>query len=230
MALQEILLERAVRHHLPSAFATLLERVKEFEVGKVLVLHKKPHFWRRHHQLDFTSLSLTALLNESEDLHVRTQSSVEFTNDTVSSKNIVTLNVDADAELGKHCLCILGKVKGKKKSLVNMHVDFGTVEHVVSDLFHALSARQWTVDASNPVVRDALQKGMEMYVISSVYQASKVDIKVRNCQCASLPQNSKHHFKNYVLSLQTLTFLIACLCKLLCSYFPIVVAIADTCR
>ena len=187
MALQQTAFERAVRHQLPSAFAASLERVDEFEVGKVLVLHRKPRFWRLHRwqALDFTGLHLTALL---EDLDVRTQSRVGLTSDTDTTEKTFRLNLGADAELKMQSLEILGKLTGKGSLLFDMCFDFGKVEHIVGDVFQALSGRQWTVDAKHPVVRDALRKGKEMYVISSVYQASKIDVKVCNCHVLSYYQ------------------------------------------
>ncbi|XP_019857900.1 PREDICTED: uncharacterized protein LOC100633190 [Amphimedon queenslandica] len=39
--------ERAVKHHLPTAFISYLERIDEFQLGQVLTYHSKPHWWKR---------------------------------------------------------------------------------------------------------------------------------------------------------------------------------------
>ena len=61
----QVIYEKAVRHHLPSAFVTSLERTDEFVIGAVLVRHHK-HHWYHDNSLDFTSIPLQCLLSKSE--------------------------------------------------------------------------------------------------------------------------------------------------------------------
>lgn len=62
----QVVFERAILHHVEHAFVPLLERVDEFDIGKVLVLHEKPHWYRLwgRKELDFSSLPLKRLLVE----------------------------------------------------------------------------------------------------------------------------------------------------------------------
>lgn len=66
----QVVFERAIVHHVEHAFVPLLDRVDEFDLGKVLVLHEKPHwykFWGKK-ELDFSSLPLKSLLVEVRKL------------------------------------------------------------------------------------------------------------------------------------------------------------------
>ena len=173
--------ERAVRHHLPSAFVTLLERVDEFAVGKVLVLHKKPHVFR-HRELDFTSLPLSALISEAQSggnaLNFQTESKKLFDYSSDASNRVIKLDLDLDAELKTAWGNIGGDVKGGGTKFVHLLVDFGSIHHIISDLYQTLSSQRWTVNTGHVVVKDALAKGKEMYVITSVYQADKAVVRV----------------------------------------------------
>lgn len=173
--------ERAVRHHLPSAFVSLLERVDEFDVGKVLVLHKKPHFWREK-KLDFTSLHISALLKEVQGegkaLDIHTESKKLFDQSSDASNRLVKLDLGLDAELKTSWANLGGDVKGGGTKVVHLFVDFGSIYHIVSDLPETLSSRQWTANTGHAVVKDALAKGKEMFVITSAYQAQKAFVRV----------------------------------------------------
>ena len=176
-ALQQVVLDRAVKHHLPSAFASPLERVDEFEIGKILLHHKKPRFWR-HKELDFTSLPLHSLLADSKDFKFERQTTIEFTSDSDKSQRVVNVDLDVDAEVKTHWLDIGGSIGGGEKKTLNLSIDFGKVDHITSDMFQVLSSKKWSVDLNHILVKDAMDRGMEMFIITSVYQASKVDIKV----------------------------------------------------
>ena len=148
----------------------------EFEIGKVLVLHNKRHWWRPHPSLDFTSLPLKILLKRP--LHVTRQSQLEFTAATLTSHNAVAVTLGVTGGLKKDLLSVVGQAKGKHASELTFVVDFGKIEHVVGNFFAGLYGNQYVIDRGHPVVQDAMERGMEMYVITSVYRASKVDIKV----------------------------------------------------
>ena len=177
---------RAVNHHLPSSFVTLLERVDEFEIGKVLVLHKKPHIWR-HRTLDFTSLPLSALLNkvqgeEGKPFGFQKESTPLFDQASDSTNRVVKLDLGLDAELKTAWVDLGGDVKGGGSKLVNLTVNFGGIKHIKSNLYDILSSQQWTVNSSHELVKEALTKGRELYVISSVYQSDKAFVRVSFCK------------------------------------------------
>lgn len=176
MSVLQKLLERAVDLHFPSAFVPIQERVAEFEIGKVLLLHKKRHWWRPHPPLDFTSLPLKTLLKRP--LHVTEQALLEFTADTRSIHREVAVTLVVKGGLKKDLLAVVGKAEDKHVSEFTFLIDFGKVEHVIGDIFTRLYSSQHVIDMAHPVVQDAMERGMEMYVITSVYKASKVDIKV----------------------------------------------------
>ena len=176
MSVQQKLLEQAVNHHFPSAFVSIQERVAEFEIGKVLVLHKKRHWWRRHPSLDFTSLPLKTVL--TSQLHVTRQALLDITAGTQSEHSAVAVTLGVKGGLKKDLLAVVGQGKSKHISDLTFLIDFGKVEHVVGDIFTRLYSSQYIIDTMHPVVQDALERGKEMYVITSVYKASKVDIKV----------------------------------------------------
>ena len=72
----QVVFEKAVLRHVEHAFVPLLDRVDEFDIGKVLVLHEKPQwykFWGRK-ELDFSSLPLKRLLVEVCELSMRASS------------------------------------------------------------------------------------------------------------------------------------------------------------
>ena len=72
----QVVFEKAVLRHVEHAFVPLLDRVDEFDIGKVLVLHEKPQwykFWGRK-ELDFSSLPLKRLLVEVCELSMSASS------------------------------------------------------------------------------------------------------------------------------------------------------------
>ena len=170
--------ERAVRHHLPSSFVTLLDRVDDFSVGKVLVLHKKPHFWRRA-ELDFTSLDLETLLTKSQDgFKIQTERKKLYDQSSDASNRMIKLDLGLDAELKTRWADFGGDLKGGGTKLLNLYVDFGRIDHILSNLPQILMGQQWIVDSDHIVMKDALAKGKEFFVITSVYEAQKAFVKV----------------------------------------------------
>ena len=71
-----------------------------------------------------------------------------------------------------------GKVGGKDKDSVTISVDFGDITHTISNMYEVLSTKQYKVDLKHPVVQDAVKKGKKIFIITSVYTASKVEITV----------------------------------------------------
>lgn len=59
----QALFQRSIQHFLKDAFVPLLDQVDEFSIGKVLVLHEEPHWYRRrNNDLDFSGLLIANLL------------------------------------------------------------------------------------------------------------------------------------------------------------------------
>ena len=57
-------------------------------------------------------------------------------------------------------------------------MDFGRIDHILSNLPQILMGQQWIVDSDHIVMKDALAKGKEFFVITSVYEAQKAFVKV----------------------------------------------------
>lgn len=178
----QVVFERAVLRHVEHAFVPLLDRVDEFDIGKVLVLHEKPQwykFWGRK-ELDFSSLPLKRLLVEDErdGFSYKTESSVLFDQSSDSSNRVVQFDLDLDAELKTAWGELGGDIGGKGKKLVNLTTNFGRLDHIRSDLFKVLSEKEHTLNLTHPVIADAMQKGHTLFVITSVYKAEKCEVTV----------------------------------------------------
>ena len=92
--------ERAVQNHLSSALYSQLERMDEFQIGAVLIHHKKPRFWRKT-KLDFTGLPVQKLILEEDrrDLaEVQEEAGVLFTDtkDHSTAKKHINFHLDGD--------------------------------------------------------------------------------------------------------------------------------------
>ena len=99
--------ERAVKHHLPDAFVSLLDRIDEFKLGTVLIYHHKPHFWRSK-ELDFTGVRLKNLLEESQraGFDFETETEVLFDSTSDSSQRTVNIDLDLDGEVSNIIIAI----------------------------------------------------------------------------------------------------------------------------
>ena len=71
-----------------------------------------------------------------------------------------------------------GKLGGDGKKTVTLSVKFGSVSHIVSNVFEVLSSKQYSVDVNHFIAKEALAKGGDLFVISSIYESQKADIKV----------------------------------------------------
>ena len=71
-----------------------------------------------------------------------------------------------------------GGARGHMKDTVTVSIDFGDITRTISNMYDVLSTRQYKVDLKHPVVQDAVEKGKTIFVISSVYTASKVEVTV----------------------------------------------------
>lgn len=85
----------------------------------------------------------------------------------------------SDAEI-KGALNLLSmKVKGKYNSQASIATDFGKVSYTTTDLLRVLSDKTYSLDTSNPIVREAIAKGSTLFVISTLYEAEHSSISVK---------------------------------------------------
>ena len=93
--------ERAVKHHLPTAFISYLERIDEFQLGQVLTYHSKPHWWRRK-EVDYAGVPLETLLTEGDlksQYKFETEKNELFSATSDQSTRTVDVDLDLDAEV-----------------------------------------------------------------------------------------------------------------------------------
>ena len=178
----QTLFNRTVGFHLPSAIPTHLERIDEFALGKVLIYTKKPKRftpWRKH-ELSFTGWSISSLLSQPEDqkLKIATASSFLFDLGKGSSSATVQVNVDADLNLHDALVSLDAKLKVGEQKKLNITSDLGKVTHVSTDLLNSFVGGKLRVNTDHPIVREAMDKGGAMFVITSMYTAEHCNIQV----------------------------------------------------
>lgn len=170
---------RAVGFHLPSAVPVQLERVDDFVLGKVLIYQRKPRLFLpcRKHKLSFTDYALSDLLVKDSNLTFATETKFLF--EVGKGTETVGTTVSSDAEI-KGALNLLSmKVKGKYNSQASIATDFGKVSYTTTDLLRVLSDKTYSLDTSNPIVREAIAKGSTLFVISTLYEAEHSSISVK---------------------------------------------------
>ena len=106
MMASQAIYEKAVRHNLPSAFVTSLERIDEFVIGTVLVRHHK-YFRCYDKSLDFTSLPLQYLLSEESEqqnvsFETKTNTLLNITGETESQENSLNIKISHDADVSNN--------------------------------------------------------------------------------------------------------------------------------
>lgn len=173
----QTLFNRAVGYHLPTAIPTTLERIDEFSLGKVLLFHKRPHKfmpWRKH-ELDFTGYSLSSLLAEGQNLQFSTASNFLF--DVEKGVSTVDVQLGLDAELKEALVKFDMRFQTSDQKKLNITADFGRITHVSTDLFPMMSARKVKVNTEHPVVREAIEKGGALFIISTIYEAERCCIQ-----------------------------------------------------
>lgn len=176
---EQILFSRAVVSHFPAAIPTQLERVDEFTVGKVFIYHKRPRFllpWRKH-KLDFTGYPLADLLVQGSSFKFATGR--KFLVDIAKGVETVDTELGMDVELKEALTHLNMKVKGKYSHQHSITTDFGKITHIETDLYDVLSAKAYTLDTHNPIVREAIAKGSAVFVISAVYEAEHSNISMK---------------------------------------------------
>ena len=96
----QVIYEKVVRHNLPSAFVTSLERVDRFVIGAVLVRHRKPG-WYHPNSLDFTLVPLQSLFSNSEqqDFSFQIKTDTLLTGEAVTKEKSINFNLSLDADV-----------------------------------------------------------------------------------------------------------------------------------
>ena len=106
MMASQAIYEKAVRHNLPSAFVTSLERIDEFVIGTVLVRHHK-YFRCYDKSLDFTSVPLQSLLSEKSEqqkvlFDTKTDRLLNITGETESQEKSLNIKISHDEDVSNN--------------------------------------------------------------------------------------------------------------------------------
>ena len=86
-----------------------------------------------------------------------------------------------------------GKLEGDAKRVANLTVGLGSFTHTVSDVFEVFRKNQFKINANHPVIKEAIHKGRTLFVISSVYQTEKAEIKVSMMCCYVIIHIERDH-------------------------------------
>lgn len=71
-----------------------------------------------------------------------------------------------------------GDVGGSGKKMAKINVSLGSFTHITTDMGSQLTGQKFTVNLEHPVIREAVDKGKTLFVISSLFQSQKVEITV----------------------------------------------------
>ena len=172
----QTLFNRIVTNYIPSAIPTNLERIDEHALGKVLIYASKPRKlmpWRKH-TLKFTGWTFTSLLAAEQ--------TVEFVTSIrplrEARKGAIHFDVRLDYEIREALFQLDKKAETKDDKNVCVTADMGKISYLSSDLFSSLSARTCKVNMEHPVVKEAVEKGGALFVITSIYEAERSVIHV----------------------------------------------------
>lgn len=74
-----------------------------------------------------------------------------------------------------------GDVGGSGKKIVKINVSLGKFTHITTDMGNQFTkaGQKLTANLEHPVMREAVNKGKTLFVISSLFQSEKVEITVR---------------------------------------------------
>ena len=177
---------KAVKRILPSAIPAHLEKIDEYEVGKVLIYSKKPKklIPMRKHELDFTGWHLRSLVAEGEEKpSIVTARSFLFDTgaDTATNTSDVEVGGDGSLEAALAKLASLGgdfDFKIGDDHSVQITTDFGKVTHISTDLVNKSINKKVQLQVEHPVVQRAIKNGGAMFVICNVYESERCNVKV----------------------------------------------------
>ena len=177
----QTLFGRAISNLLPSAIPTQLERINEFAIGKVLIYKKKPRkflSWR-HHELNFTGYSLPSLLAD-QTLTIATSSNFLFDAGKGTSSATVKVNLDAELSLRESLVKMEARLKEDEMKNLTITTDVGKVSRISTNLLPDCTSRNLKVKMDHPIVKEAIDKGGTLFVITSLYEAEhcKVEVKI----------------------------------------------------
>lgn len=181
MALQKVFV-KTVHFYFPTVIPAHLECIDEFNVGKVLIFKNKPRLlmpWRAHH-LQLTDYPITKLLATGDTFAPVSTGSLVFTTGPATK----TRDVQFDVEMGlKEALLKLGiTADAKEDKKITISTDFGKVTHVTSNMFDLLSTAKHKVNLNHPVVREAMNNGGTLFVISTLYTSEKLMLQIQVSQ------------------------------------------------
>ena len=91
----------------------------------------------------------------------------------------------ADADLKEALAKLNLDLKGKFEKKTSITTDFGKITHIETDMFDVFSKKTYSLDTSNPIVKEAIAKGSTVFVISTMYEAERCNISVNVSESGS---------------------------------------------
>lgn len=175
------LLTKAVKGYLPEAIPTVLGRIDEYTVGKVLIYSKKPKkFFTRKYELDFTGWSLQSLLAGNEELSVTTATNNLFSTGKETESKSFNVNRGTDLNVSDALKLASAnadtKLNAGETATLEVTTDFGKISHVSSDLVNSVMTRKLRLQPDHTIVRTAVENGGIMYVISNIYESEHCNV------------------------------------------------------
>ena len=70
------------------------------------------------------------------------------------------------------------EVGGDVTKDTTVDVSLGSISHIKSNMYEVLNSKPLRADRNNAIVQHALEQEKTFYVINSIYQSEKVEIKV----------------------------------------------------
>jgi len=129
------------------------------------------------HQLAYLHrLSLSSLLADGEDLRFVMATSHVF--DAGKGVSNVDVHLCLDGELKEALLKLDSRFQSKENKNMCVVADFGRIAHVSTDLFPVLNSRTYKVNMDLPVVKEAVENGSALFVISDIYEAEHCNMHV----------------------------------------------------
>ena len=197
----QALFSHVVSSCLSEAVPTQLDRINEFSLGKVLIFSQRPRRfipWSKK-DLKFTGWSLSSLLQEADAKEMKIATASSFLFDTSKKTNTasVTIKLDADPTLREALVKTDSKLLTSETKQLDVSADFGKMTHISTDLIYSVATKKLHVKTDHPIIQEALATGGSLFVISTIYEAERCNVKVSSVGSSS--EGKGHRSCCYIL-------------------------------
>ncbi|XP_064394144.1 uncharacterized protein LOC135341496 [Halichondria panicea] len=175
----QTLFSRVVSIKLPLAVPTQLSHIDDFEIGKVLILSKRPRRFRpqKNEDLQYTGVSISSLLEEScvKDFEIMSSASVEF---ITSKEDPLNLNFDLSSKSALTKALTKLQLNIKEAKHATLTADFGQVKCLEANVLYSCSTKELRVKLEDPTIKKAMATSDSLFVITSIYRGERCHLKV----------------------------------------------------